>query len=215
MALSSVFCSLSSSTTMASTLMPVANLISSIAPRMVGSDTATNSRLPRRNSGSTRCLASSLSPASLIVSRSIATASRSISGTPNSLAAAIAMSRAEAKYAAPSWTRMGPFMAPPVLNTQRRLIGSIVHAVRSPLLSPTTIRLRAGSRATDECGWSRRSSSRQSITPLFASRIAMMPLGALVSTLTKTLPSWTSGLDPIESPILVRKMRAPLSSEYA
>ena len=69
-ALSMAFCSLSSSTTMASTPRPVWNLISSIACRLVGSATPRNRRLPRLNSGSTRCLASSLSLTSLTVSRS-------------------------------------------------------------------------------------------------------------------------------------------------
>jgi hypothetical protein len=40
---------------------PVWNLISSMACRLVGSATPRNRRLPRLNSGSTRCLASSLS----------------------------------------------------------------------------------------------------------------------------------------------------------
>ena len=88
------FCSLSSSTTIASIPRLVANLTSSIACRFVGSATARNSRLPRRKSGSTRCLASSLSLTRRTESRSMFTASRSNSGTPNSLEAATAMSRA-------------------------------------------------------------------------------------------------------------------------
>ena len=91
------FCSLSSSTTTASTDRPVWNLISSSACRLVGSETATNSRLPRLTSGSTRCLASSLSETSLTVSRSGWIASRSSSGTPNSCEAAMAISRASAR----------------------------------------------------------------------------------------------------------------------
>ncbi len=87
-------CSLSSSTTTASIDRPVWNLISSSACRLVGSETATNSRLPRLTSGSTRCLASSLSETSLTVSRSGWIASRSSSGTPNSCEAAMAISRA-------------------------------------------------------------------------------------------------------------------------
>ena len=90
-------CSLSSSTTTASIDRPVWNLISSSACRLVGSETATNSRLPRLTSGSTRCLASSLSETSLTVSRSGWMASRSSSGTPNSCEAAMAISRAFAR----------------------------------------------------------------------------------------------------------------------
>ena len=90
-----VRCSLSSSQTMASTIMPVWNLISSSACRLVGSDTPTNRRLPRRNSGSTRNLSSSLSLTTRMMSGSTVTASRSSSGTPNSADAAVAMSRAD------------------------------------------------------------------------------------------------------------------------
>ena len=90
-------CSLSSSTTTASIDRPVWNLISSSACRLVGSETATNRRLPRLTSGSTRCLASSLSETSLTVSMSGWMASRSSSGTPNSCEAAMAISRAFAR----------------------------------------------------------------------------------------------------------------------
>ncbi len=70
MALSSIFCSLSSSTTMASTPSPHWNLISSMACRLVGSATPMNRRLPRLNSGITRCLASNLSETARTASRS-------------------------------------------------------------------------------------------------------------------------------------------------
>src|SRR2546430_2480428 len=69
-----------------------------MACMFVGSATARNSRLPRRNTGSTRCLARSLSLTRRTLSRSRFSASRSSSGTPNSFEAATAMSRA---FAAP------------------------------------------------------------------------------------------------------------------
>ncbi len=96
-ALLPIRCSLSSSTTTASIDRPVWNLISSSACRLVGSETATNRRLPRLTSGSTRCLASSLSETSLTVSMSGWIESRSSSGTPNSCEAAMAISRAFAR----------------------------------------------------------------------------------------------------------------------
>src|SRR5712671_7594447 len=74
-----------------------------MACMFVGSATARNSRLPRRNTGSTRCLARSLSLTSRTASRSRVSASRSSSGTPNSFEAAIAMSRALAAPLDTSW----------------------------------------------------------------------------------------------------------------
>src|SRR2546429_2224241 len=74
-----------------------------MACMFVGSATARNSRLPRRNTGSTRCLARSLSLTSRTASRSRLSASRSSSGTPNSLEAATAMSRAFATPLDTSW----------------------------------------------------------------------------------------------------------------
>ena len=59
--------------------------------------------LPRRNNGSTRCFAMSLSFATRTVSRSRLIASRSNRGTPNSFAAATAMSRALAAPLETSW----------------------------------------------------------------------------------------------------------------
>src|ERR1017187_5382349 len=103
MALSSSFCSLSSSTTMASTPRPHWNLISSIACRLVGSETPRNNRLPRLNKGSTRCLASSLSETARTASRSILSELRSNSGTPYSVEAAMAMSRALTAPPSTSW----------------------------------------------------------------------------------------------------------------
>ncbi len=97
MAFCTAFCSLSSSTTTASMDSPVWNLISSMPCRLVGSATATCRRLPRLTSGRMRCLASSLSLTIRTASRSTVTASRSSSGTPNSCAAAMAMSRADAR----------------------------------------------------------------------------------------------------------------------
>jgi hypothetical protein len=90
--------SLLSSTTIASMLMPVANLISSIACRRVGSETPTYTRRPRRNSGSTRWRRISFSSTRRAVSRSISIASRSSTGTPNSWQAALAISRGSARF---------------------------------------------------------------------------------------------------------------------
>src|SRR6266513_4931548 len=74
-----------------------------MACMFVGSATARNSRLPRRNTGSTRCLARSLSLTRRTVSRSRFSPSRSSSGTPNSFEAATAMSRALAAPLDTSW----------------------------------------------------------------------------------------------------------------
>ncbi len=117
-ALSSAFWSLSSSTMIASIARLVWNLISSMACMFVGSATARNSRLPRRNTGRTRCLASSLSLTRRTVSRSRFSASRSNNGTPNSFEAATAMSRA---FAAPLDTNWVTTLA---LRSRAALIAS-------------------------------------------------------------------------------------------
>jgi hypothetical protein len=110
MALSTAICSLSSSTTTNSMLIDVWKRISSSACRLVGSATARNSRLPRFISGSTRCFCISFSLTRRTASRSGGTASRSNRGTPNSLEAEMAMSRAVARFEATMWvTRLMRF----------------------------------------------------------------------------------------------------------
>jgi len=69
--------------------MPVLNLISSIAVMLEGSLCAKNKRLPRLNSGSTRCFSiKSLLIMSLAIS-SVSNAAKSNSGSPNSVDAKI------------------------------------------------------------------------------------------------------------------------------
>ena len=79
-ALLTIAASLSCSTMIGSTRMPDWNLISSMAGRSVGSETARNSRLPRRTRGSTWCLASRRWSTDLTASMSRSMASRSRSG---------------------------------------------------------------------------------------------------------------------------------------
>jgi hypothetical protein len=109
-ALSTAFCSLSSSTTTNSMLIEVWKRISSSACRLVGSATARNRRLPRFISGITRCFCSSLSLTEPNASMSGTIASMSSSGTPNSFEAEIAISRAVATLLATRWvTRLMRF----------------------------------------------------------------------------------------------------------
>src|SRR6266404_2613657 len=103
-----------------------------MACMFVGSATARNSRLPRRNTGRTRCLARSLSLTSRTVSRSRFSASRSNNGTPNSFEAATAMSRA---FAAPLETNWVTTLA---LRSRAVLIASSI--ARSPTTPSCTRR---------------------------------------------------------------------------
>ena len=68
-------------------LRPVLKRISSSAGRLVGSDTATNSRLPRRSSGRIVCLVISLGSTRSLTIISLEKVFRSINGSPNSSAA--------------------------------------------------------------------------------------------------------------------------------
>ena len=86
----------SSGTMIGSTEWLVLNLISSSARRLVGSDTPTNRRLPRLNSGRALCAWMSFSSTSLTGAFLRSSARASNSGMPNSLAAAAATTPADA-----------------------------------------------------------------------------------------------------------------------
>ena len=73
-----------SSTTTASVLMPVANLISSSAAMFVGSARAMNKRLPRLKIGIVWCLLISAAETSLSGNELRSIADKSSKGTPNS-----------------------------------------------------------------------------------------------------------------------------------
>src|SRR3546814_837432 len=81
-------------------MWPLADLISSRACRLVGSETATNVFVPRLNSGSAGTLRSTLSLTSPATAGSISIAVISISGAPNSMLATSAIFRDERVLAA-------------------------------------------------------------------------------------------------------------------